>query len=159
MTNVPAPESSSQCFFPLIKGLNRHSFYAADLQLLQAQVASGEKERQPCYQESTEESGSELEEFFTNSLSSSFSSSLFQPALFMLPKHCKQVEMLSVCATPLVLHAHLFLHAPSLYCFSKASKAEEVKPCIKPQVTCEPQRGADFNPISKNLSWNTLISL
>lgn len=61
----------------------------------------------------------------TNSLSSSFSSS--QPALFMLPKHCQQVEMLSVCATPLVLFAHLFLYAPSLYCFSKACNAEEIK--------------------------------
>lgn len=65
----------------------------------------------------------------------------------MLPKHSKQVEMLPVCATPLVLRAHLFLHAPSLYYFSKASKAEQVKPCIKAQVTCEPHRGADFNPI------------
>lgn len=89
---------------------------------------------------STEERGSELEEFLMNSLSSSFSSSLFQLALFMLPKHCKQVEMLSVCAAPLVLCAHLFLHALSLYCFSKASKAEKIKPCIKPQVACTSQR-------------------
>ena len=82
----------------------------------------------------------------TNSLSSFFSFSS-QPALFMLPEHCKQVEMLSVCATPLVLLAHLFLHAPFLYCFSKAWNAEEVEHRIKHQVTCEPHRGADFNPV------------
>lgn len=82
-----------------------------------------------------------------NSLSSSFSSSSSQPALFTLPECCKQVEMLSACAIPLVLLAHLFLHAPSLYCFSKACNAEEVKPHIKHQVTCEPHRGADFNPV------------
>lgn len=43
----------------------------------------------------------------TNSLSSSFSS-YSQPALFMLLEHCKQVEMLSVCATPL-LHLYMLI--------------------------------------------------
>lgn len=143
ITNVPALESGSQCFFPLIKALNyTGSFYAAGLPLLQTQVASVGKEAAVAAVLPGEHRGEwiRVRRALTNSLSSSFSSSP-QPVLFMPPEHRKQAEMLSVRATPLALLAYLFLHAPSLCCFSKACDAEEVKPRIKHQVTCEAHRG------------------